>query len=249
MLNGIVEPLLTMNSSTNRLMSIMMNNGENNSNNEISSKRSSRKTTFSPDTIASPNSNNNNSSTNNDNRIKFIDMLVCGSCQQDFQLSDILKFIEHKGQCGNKENKHKIPYHFPQRRHRRKGNMGGGGGDDDDDESQQSGNSSESDSENNPRQPLSHKQTTSAKVPVDASANTFTGTGRSNICLLTYEYLSILGEPYNFECSQCGDVYSTGNRNAYGTFRSIITIHLYSVVSHPTLSTFTWSENVQKLSQ
>ena len=241
MLNGIVEPLLTMNSNTNRLMSIMMNNGENNSNNEISSKRSSRKTTTSPDTIASPNSNNNN-----DNRIKFIDMLVCGSCQQDFQLSDILKFIEHKGQCGNKENKHKIPYHFPQRRHRRTGNMGGG---DDDDESQQSGNSSESDNENNPRQPLLHKQTTTAKVLVDTSASPLTGTGRSNICLLTYEYLSILGEPYNFECSQCGDVYSTGNRNAYGTFRSIITIHLYSVVSHPTLSTFTWSENVQKLSQ
>lgn len=178
MLNGIVEPLLTMTSNTNRLMSIMMTNGESNSNNETSSKRSSRKTTFSPDVIASPNSNNNSSSTNNDNRIKFIDMLICGSCQQDFQLSDILKFIEHKGQCGNKENKHKIPYHFPQRRHRRQGNM------DEDDESQQSGNSSESDNENHPRPSLSHKQTTSAKVFVDTNAKTLTDTGRLNLYLL-----------------------------------------------------------------
>lgn len=181
MLNGTVEPLLSMNSNTNRLMSIMMNNGESNSNNEISSKRSTMKITSLPDMISSPNSNNN-SSMNNDNRIKFIDMLVCGSCQQDFQLSDILKFIEHKGKCGNKENKHKIPYHFPQRRHRRKGDMGD---DDDDEESQQSGNSSESDNENNFRQRLSHKQTTSAKVLVDASANTFTNTGKSHMSLIS----------------------------------------------------------------
>ena len=216
MLNGTVEPLLTMNSnsSTNRLMSIMMTNGESNSNNEILSKRSTMKITSSPDMISSPNSNKD-SSINTDNRIKFIDMLVCGSCQQDFQLSDILKFIEHKGKCGNKENKHKIPYHFPQRRHRRKGDRADDD-DDDDEEHQQSGNSSESDNENNPRERLSHKQTTSAKVLVDSSANTVPRTGTSHISftsIFIYDYLYILGEPYNFECSQCGDVYSTGKRN------------------------------------
>ncbi|CAF0744197.1 unnamed protein product, partial [Didymodactylos carnosus] len=40
----------------------------------------------------------------NDNRLKFVDILVCGSCQQDFQLSDIVQFIQHKMRCGNKEN-------------------------------------------------------------------------------------------------------------------------------------------------
>jgi hypothetical protein len=197
MLNGTVEPLLTMNSSNNRLMSIMMTNGDSNSNNETLSKRSSTKGTSLLDVMSS-----NNSSMNNDNRIKFIDMLVCGSCQQDFQLSDILKFIEHKGKCGNKENKHKIPYHYTQRRHRRKGDNGDDyddDDDDDDDKSQQSGNSSESENENNShhqsdRQRLSQKQTTCPKVLVDASANTLNGTA---------------SEPYNFECSQCGDVYST----------------------------------------
>jgi hypothetical protein len=180
MLNGTVEPLLTMNSSNNRLMSIMMTNGDSNSNNEILSKRSSTKGTSLLDVMSS-----NNSSMNNDNRIKFIDMLVCGSCQQDFQLSDILKFIEHKGKCGNKENKHKIPYHYTQRRHRRKGDNGDDydDDDDDDDKSQQSGNSSESENENNPhhqsdRQRLSQKQTTCPKVLVDASANTLNGTGK-----------------------------------------------------------------------
>jgi len=185
MLNGTVEPLLTMNGSNNRLMSIMMTNGDSNSNNETSSKRSSTKATSLLDVMSSTNSNNN-LSINNDNRIKFIDMLVCGSCQQDFQLSDILKFIEHKGKCGNKENKHKIPYHYPQRRRRRKGDNGDDDyddDDDDDDKSQQSGNSSESENENTPhhqsdRQRLSHKQKTSSKALVNASANTLNGTGK-----------------------------------------------------------------------
>ena len=178
MLNGTVEPLLTMSSENNRLMSITMTNGESNSNNETSSKRSAAKATALLNMIPSTNSNNN-SSMNSDNRIKFIDMLVCGSCQQDFQLSDILKFIEHKGQCGNKENKHRIPYHFPQRRHRRKGDNGDDydDDDDDDDKSQQSGNSSESENESN-RQRLSQNQTEFPKVLVDAGANTSNGTGR-----------------------------------------------------------------------
>ncbi|CAF1055609.1 unnamed protein product [Rotaria sordida] len=195
-------------------MSIMMTNGNSNSNNnnEISSsssslKRSTMKTSSLLDTISSANSNNN-SSINNDNRIKFIDMLVCGSCQQDFQLSDILKFIEHKAKCGNKENKQKIPYHFPQRRRRRRrrredyNNEDDDDYDDDDDDDddydnddnkiQQSDNSSESENENNiHRQQLSHKQTKFPKVLVDASANTLNS------------------EPYNFECSECGDIYST----------------------------------------
>ncbi|CAF1126642.1 unnamed protein product [Rotaria sordida] len=194
-------------------MSIMMTNGNSNSNNnnEISSsssslKRSTMKTSSLLDTISSTNSNNN-SSINNDNRIKFIDMLVCGSCQQDFQLSDILKFIEHKAKCGNKENKQKIPYHFPQRRRRRRRRREDYNDEDDDDyddddddddydnddnKIQQSDNSSESENENNiHRQQLSHKQTKFPKVLVDASANTLNS------------------EPYNFECSECGDIYST----------------------------------------
>jgi len=126
MLNGTVEPLLTMTSSTNRLMSMTKTNGDSNTNNnDTSSKRSTMKTS-SLGMVSSMNSNNNNSSINNDNRIKFIDMLVCGSCQQDFQLSDIVKFIEHKAICGNKENKRKIPYFLSQRRQRE--------GDDDDED-------------------------------------------------------------------------------------------------------------------
>ncbi|CAF4658402.1 unnamed protein product [Rotaria sp. Silwood1] len=199
-------------------MSIMMTNGNSNSNNnERSSKRSTTKASSLLDMMSSTNSNNN-SSINNDNRIKFIDMLVCGSCQQDFQLSDILKFIEHKAKCGNKENKQKIPYHFPQRRRRRRRRREGYNDDgydnddddgdddddyddDDDDKIQQSDNSSESDNENNiqhlqsNRQQLSQKQTTFPKVLVDASANTLNT------------------EPYNFECNECGDVYSTGTNN------------------------------------
>ncbi|CAF2493590.1 unnamed protein product [Rotaria sp. Silwood2] len=194
----------------------MMTNGNSNSNNnEILSKRSTMKATSLFDMMSSTNSNNN-STINSDNRIKFIDILVCGSCQQDFQLSDILKFIEHKAKCRNKENKQKIPYHFPRRRRRRRRRRegyndddyddddGDGDGDDDDydeddDKIQQSGNSSESDNENNihrhqsDRQQLSQKQKTFSKVLVDASANT----------------LNSHSEPYNFECNECGDVYSS----------------------------------------
>ncbi|UJR25299.1 hypothetical protein I4U23_006651 [Adineta vaga] len=158
------------------------------------------------DLMSSTNSNNNtnHSSTDTDNRIKFIDMLVCGSCQQDFQLSDIVKFIEHKAICGNKENKQKIPYHYS-RRHRRRGEDDydedyDEDDDEDDHKSHQSSHSSESENENNiPRhhhhhqQRSSQKQTNFPKVLVDASANTLNSTT----------------EPYNFECSQCGDVYST----------------------------------------
>jgi hypothetical protein len=148
----------------------------------------------------SSNNNNNGSTMNNDNRIKFIDMLVCGSCQQDFQLSDILKFIEHKGKCGNKENKHKIPYHYPQRRRRRKGGNDGDDydedDDDDDDKSQQSGNSSESENEINPhhhsdRQRLSQKQTTRQKALIDANANTVNGTGKYYICLKPILFVNV----------------------------------------------------------
>ncbi|CAF0853598.1 unnamed protein product [Rotaria sp. Silwood1] len=164
------------------------------------------KTASSLGMMSSMNSNNN-SSMNNDNRIKFIDMLVCGSCQQDFQLSDIVKFIEHKAICGNKENKRKIPYFLSQRRQRKGDNdddddYDGNDGDDDDDndddddedKSQQSTNSSGNENEHNiHHQQLSKKQSKFSKVLVDAGANTLNNTN----------------EPYNFECSQCGDVYST----------------------------------------
>jgi hypothetical protein len=192
MLNGTVEPLLTMNSSSNRLTSIVMTNGDsnsnNNNNNETSAKRSAMKASSLLDMMSSTNSNNN-SSTNNDNRIKFVDMLVCGSCQQDFQLSDIVKFIEHKAKCGNKENKQKIPYHFPKRRRRREGDNDDDydEDDDDDDKSQQSGNSSESENENNIRQNrsdpqrLAQKQTTFPKVLANASANTLKSTSKYHI--------------------------------------------------------------------
>jgi len=189
MLNGTVEPLLAINSSNNRLMSIIMTNGDSNSyNTKTSSKRSAMKSSSLLDMMSSTNTNNH-SSIDNDNRIKFIDMLVCGSCQQDFQLSDIVKFIEHKAICGNKENKQKIPYHFPQRRRRREDDNDDDNDDDDDDDdrSQQSGNSSESENENNilydahqqsGRQRLSQKQTTFPKVLVDASANTLNNTSK-----------------------------------------------------------------------
>jgi hypothetical protein len=181
MLNGTVEPLRIMTSSTNRLISMMKTNGENDTNNnDTSSKRSVIKSS-SLGMMTSVNSNNNNSSINNDNRIKFVDMLVCGSCQQDFQLSDIVKFIEHKAICGNKENKRKIPYFLSQQRQRE------GDNDDDDDEddedndedkSQQSGNSSgnEHNIHHSHRQQLSQKQSTFPKVLVDASANTLNST-------------------------------------------------------------------------
>jgi hypothetical protein len=118
---------------------------------------------------------------NNDNRIKFIDMLVCGSCQQDFQLSDIVKFIEHKAVCGNKENKRKIPYFLSQRR-QREGDNDDDYDDDEDDEnddnkSQLADQSSGSENENSihrshpHRRDLTHKQSTPPKVLVDTSGN------------------------------------------------------------------------------
>lgn len=184
MLNGTVEPLLNMTSSANRLVSIIKTNGDSNTNtNDISSKRTGMKTPTQG--IISPMNSNNNSSMNNDNRIKFIDMLVCGSCQQDFQLSDIVKFIEHKGICGNKENKRKIPYFLSQRRQGE-----GDDGDDDDDEneddddndgqdkSQQSGNENEHNIRHSHRQQSSQKQSNFPKVLVDASANTLHNSGK-----------------------------------------------------------------------
>lgn len=164
-----------------------MSNGDSNSNNyEQSSKRSTMKTSSLLNMVSSTNSNID-SSVVNDNRIKFIDMLVCGSCQQDFQLSDILKFIEHKAKCGNKENKQRIPYHFPQRNRRRRMDYnddddddGGEDNDDEDDQnSRHSGNSSESDHEHNihhdqsDHQRASQKRKKSSKVLVDANTNTF----------------------------------------------------------------------------
>ncbi len=181
MLNGTVEPLRIMTSSTNRLISMMKTNGENDTNNnDTSSKRSAIKSS-SLGMVTSVNSNNNNSSINNDNRIKFVDMLVCGSCQQDFQLSDIVKFIEHKAICGNKENKRKIPYFLSQQRQREGDNDDDDDEDDDNDDedkSQQSGNSSgnEHNIHHSHRQQLSQKQSTFPKVLVDASANTLNST-------------------------------------------------------------------------
>ena len=154
------------------------NGDSNTNNNDTSSKRSTMK---SASTRMMPSMNSNNSSSlNNDNRIKFIDMLVCGSCQQDFQLSDIVKFIEHKAICGNKENKRKIPYFLSQ------GRRGDGDNDDEDDEddddgddeedkSQQSGNSSGNENERriHQSQATSKKQSSHfPKVLVGANANT-----------------------------------------------------------------------------
>ena len=228
MLNGIVEPLLTVNSSSNRLISLMMTKGDSNSNsNEVLSRKSTMKTPSSSEQMTST-SSNNNSSLNSDNRIKFVDMLICGSCQQDFQLSDILNFIEHKTKCGNKENRQNIPYHFPQRRRRRR--RGGRDGDhddaeeeddddedEDDDKSQRSGNSTESESENSKRnhqaqrQKLPDKRATTPKVLIDASANSLNSPGKETLRFHFDVDLCHLAEPYNFECNQCGDIYSTGN--------------------------------------
>jgi hypothetical protein len=204
--------------------------------------------------MSSMNSNNNNPSINSDNRIKFVDMLVCGSCQQDFQLSDIVKFIEHKAICGNKENKRKIPYFLSQRRQREGGDDDDDDDDDDDEEdkSQQSGNSSGNENEHHSnRQQLSQKQSKYSKVLVDASANTLHNSGIHNNDLFeekknTPLILLLLVEPYNFECSRCGDVYSTGKNQCF-----IILCYLFisSLVSDSTLSTFTWYKNVQYMSQ
>ncbi|CAF1171394.1 unnamed protein product [Adineta ricciae] len=204
MLNGTVEPLLTMTSSSNRLLSMMKTNGSNDTNtNDRSSKRSTMKSSSSSTgMISSMNSTNVNSSAQmTDNRIKFVDMLVCGSCQQDFQLSDIVKFIEHKATCGNKENKQQIPYFLSQQRQREGDNDDDdeGDGDDDDDDDERKSQSCNNLGGNEIEHPIHHRHQTSqkqsnfSKVLVDANASTLNNTA----------------EPYNFECSQCGDVYST----------------------------------------
>jgi hypothetical protein len=210
MLNGTVEPLLTMTSSTNRFMPMIMSNNERNiHSNGTSSKRSSMKASS---RRANASTNSNHSTVNNDNRIKFIDMLVCGSCQQDFQLSDIVKFIEHKAICGNKENKMKMPYFQSQRRARQDDDDDydddDDGDDDDDNDNNDYGGNGNQDSKSRPEdhssasetenhlhlhqqhsQSYSHQANASqkhsafSKVLVDASANTLNST--SNVsCLI-----------------------------------------------------------------
>ena len=221
MLNGTVEPLLTlMNSSNHRLMLRMMTNGDSNETiKETPSKRTTMKASSLLDLVA-PANQNSNTSINNDNRIKFIDMLVCGSCQQDFQLSDIVKFIEHKAKCGNKENKQNIPYHFPQRRARRQREEGDQDAndndeedeeDDEDDERSQSGLPSRgNDFEQHLRQPQgSQKHESPSKVLMDTTLNN-SGTSNTLPDDITMFDFSLSAEPYNFKCSQCGDIYSTG---------------------------------------
>ena len=191
MLNGTVEPLLTMTSSSNRLLSMMKTNGSNDTNtNDRSSKRSTMKSSASSTgMISSMNSTNVNSSAQmTDNRIKFVDMLVCGSCQQDFQLSDIVKFIEHKATCGNKENKQQIPYFLSQQRQHEGDNdddddEGDGEGDDDGDDERKSqscsnpgGNVIEHSIHHRHQAP--QKQSNFSKVLVDANANTLNNTGK-----------------------------------------------------------------------
>ena len=189
MLNGTVEPLLNRSSSGNhRSMSRIMANGDSNSNvNETSassstfsstsssSKRPTMKNTTLVDVESSTNiPTHTNNSMNNDNRIKFIDMLVCGSCQQDFQLSDIVKFIEHKAKCGNKENKPNIPYHYPQRGQRQ------GEGDDDDEEEgdDEEAEDDDHDIESQTRQQKSlEEQTNSSKILVDNNRNASNNSG------------------------------------------------------------------------
>ena len=187
MLNGTVEPLLTMTSSTNRLLSMMKSNGGSDANtNDTSSKRSAMKSAALTGMTSSMNSTNTGSSSQiNDNRIKFIDMLVCGSCQQDFQLSDIVKFIEHKGMCGNKENKRQIPYFLSQQRqtegdHDEDDDNDDDGDDDeeDDDENKSQLGSNSSTAHRAHRPQLAQKQSTFSKVLIDANANTSNNAGK-----------------------------------------------------------------------
>lgn len=168
MLNGSVEPLLSMSSSTNRFISMMMT--ESNTS-EMSSKRSKLKKSS---------SNSTNPTLNSDNRIKFVDMLVCGSCQQDFQLSDIVKFIEHKATCGNKENKQKIPYFLSQQR-TQEGDQDDEDDDDnnDDDENDQSTGSEIENHLYRENMSSAQKSSNSSKVLVDASANTLNSNCKS----------------------------------------------------------------------
>jgi len=237
MLNGTVEPLLNRSSSGNhRSMSRIMANGDSNSNvNETSassstfsstsssSKRPTMKNTTLVDVESSTNiPTHTNNSMNNDNRIKFIDMLVCGSCQQDFQLSDIVKFIEHKAKCGNKENKPNIPYHYPQRGQRQ------GEGDDDDEEEgdDEEAEDDDHDIESQTRQQKSlEEQTNSSKILVDNNRNA------SNNSV----------EPYNFKCSQCGNIYRTA-WFLVQHYQENHGIKMYSTCIHPTTSVVSHSK-------
>ena len=201
MLNGPVEPLLSMTSSTNRFISMMMT--ESNTS-EMSSKRSKLKKSS---------LNSTNPTLNSDNRIKFVDMLVCGSCQQDFQLSDIVKFIEHKATCGNKENKQKIPYFLPQQR-TQEGDQDDDEDDDDDNDEDENEQSTGSETENHIYRGNVSSAQKASKVLVDASANTLNSNCKRSDRPRSSPLIdrSILAEPYNFHCSQCGDIYSTGKR-------------------------------------
>ena len=118
-----------------------------------------------------------------------LNLLIClyvAHVNKIFSYRISFNLLHHKSKCGNKENKHKIPYHFPQRRRHQNGTNDDDYDDDDDEEekSQQSGNSSESENENNiphhqsERQRLSHKQTPLPKILVDAGATTLNGTGK-----------------------------------------------------------------------
>ena len=207
-----------------------MANGDGNSNvNETSaspsssfspSKRTTAKSTTLADVESSTNiPNNSNNSLNNDNRIKFIDMLVCGSCQQDFQLSDIVKFIEHKAKCGNKENKPNIPYHYPQRRRRQ------GEGDDDEeegDDEEDEDDDHEFESQHR-QQKAPEEKSNPAKILADTNGHRLNNSGEyknsslsSPQCPPTFALHLFIAEPYNFKCSQCGDIYRTGRSFSEG---------------------------------
>lgn len=183
MLNNLVEPLLTMANNSNRLIAMSLTTHEsNNHHNDGTTKRSSGKTSSS---VANASMNSTTMTISNDNRIKFVDMLVCGSCQQDFQLSDIIKFIEHKATCGNKENKQNIPYFLSQQRSR-EGENYDEEDEDDDNKHQHVGNSHGN--ENHPylnlcgqQRSASNRQASIAKALVDASANTSNSTSTLKI--------------------------------------------------------------------
>ena len=184
-------------------------------------------------------------------------MLVCGSCQQDFQLSDIVKFIEHKAKCGNKENKRKIPYFLSHRRPREGDNDDEDDDDDEDEESHHEDNTSGSETENQihfhaPQRNSSQKQSELSKTLVDASANTSNSTSNAQFSFRQtrrHLFLVRLAEPYNFQCSQCGDVYSTGKDRSDSWRATHCDPYLPSLVSHSTLSTSAWCPNVQYMSQ
>ena len=106
MLNGTVEPLLTMNSTNNRLMSLMITNGDsnsnnNNNNNETLSKRSVTKASSLLDTMSSINSNNNHS---HDELNKSIELLQS-------QIAKLLNFqFQYKSHI---ESQYRIERNYP----------------------------------------------------------------------------------------------------------------------------------------